>query len=144
MLHLVAACAALAGVTACDLGGFVPDRVTVTQLEPQAVGPSGGGGDPLVIWIVVRWTKDGWCSGQFTVQATETPTQVRVGVVTSREHHGGACAGVGTVDNMAGAELRLGHSDRELAEGTRRKIREGLWHRVEPVGTRHMDPELSR
>jgi hypothetical protein len=55
----------------------------------------------------VRWTKEGWCIGQFTVQATETPTEVRVGTVTSREYPDGSCAGVGTADNMAGAELRL-------------------------------------
>ncbi len=107
LLHLVTACAVFAGVTACDLGEFAPDRVIVTQLEPQSVGLSGEGGDPLVIYIVVTWTKEGWCSGQFTVQATESLTEVRVGKVTSREYPGGSCAGVGTVDNMAGASLRL-------------------------------------
>lgn len=107
LLHLVAAFAVLAGVTACDLGRFAPDRVIETQLEPQFVGLPGEGGDPLVIYVVVTWTKEGWCSGQFTVQAIETPTEVRVGKVTSREYPGGSCAGVGTVDNMAGAELRL-------------------------------------
>ena len=67
----------------------------------------GESGDPLVILIGVRWTKDGWCSGQFTVRATETPTEIRVSNVTSHEYHYGICAGLGTADNMAWAEVRL-------------------------------------
>jgi hypothetical protein len=43
----------------------------------------GEGGDPLVVMIGVTWTKNGYCSGQFKVQATETATEVRVGTVLS-------------------------------------------------------------
>jgi hypothetical protein len=100
VLPLVAACAMLAGVTACD-------RVTETQLEPQAVRLLGEAGDPLVILIGVTWTREGWCSGQFTVTATETPTEVHVGNVISREREGGFCAGLGTADNMAWATVSL-------------------------------------
>ena len=81
--------------------------VTESELLPQAVRLLGEGGDPLVILIGVHWTKDGWCLGQFTVQATETPAEIRVSNVTSREFHYGMCDGVGTADNMAWAEVRL-------------------------------------
>ncbi len=107
LLHLVAACTVLTGVTACDAGPFAADRMTETQLEPQAARVLGEAGDPLVIMIGVTWTKEGWCSGQFTVQATETPTEIHVGNVTSREDRHGDCAGIGAADNMAWAELRL-------------------------------------
>lgn len=101
LLHLLAACAMLAGVAACS------DHVTVTQLEPQSYRMLGEGGDPLVILIGVTWTKDGYCPGQFRVEGTETTTEVRVGYVTSREHSRGACAGVGTVNSTAWADLHL-------------------------------------
>jgi hypothetical protein len=105
-LHLAAACALLAGVAACSVGPFA-DHVTVTQLKPQSYSTLGEGGDPLVLVISVTWTKDGYCSGQFTVEATETRTEVRVGSVVSREHSKGDCAGLGTVDNTASAALHL-------------------------------------
>jgi hypothetical protein len=57
--------------------------------------------------VGVLWSKDGYCSGQFTVDGTETATEIRVGTVVSREHSGGTCSGLGTMDNMAWAELRL-------------------------------------
>ncbi len=81
--------------------------MTKTELQPQAVRLSGTGGDPLVILIAVPWTKDGYCTGQFTVHATETATEVHVGNVTSREYHRGECAGVGTDNNMAWVDVRL-------------------------------------
>ena len=82
------------------------DALQVGALVERAVD-QGEGGDPLVIMIGVKWTKDGWCSGQFTVQATETPTEVHVGHVTSREHSKGMCAGLGTADNTAWAYVQL-------------------------------------
>ncbi len=106
LTHVAVACVMLA-VTACDLGALAPDHVTVTRLEPQSVRLPGEGGDPLVILIGVTWTKEGWCSGQFTVEATETPTEVRVGYVTSREHSKGWCAGLGTADSTAWADVQL-------------------------------------
>lgn len=81
--------------------------VTVSEHPPVAVRLLGEGADPLVIMIGVRWTTDGYCGGQFTVQATQTQTEVRVGTVTSREYHYGMCPGLGTVDGMAWAHLEL-------------------------------------
>jgi hypothetical protein len=112
LLYLVAAAGVLtlvaAGLVASFTTGLLPlDHVTVTRLEPQAVGAFNPGADPLDLTIGVTWTKDGWCSGQFTVQATETPTEVHVGSVTSYEHTTGYCAGLGTVDQMAWAYTRL-------------------------------------
>ena len=103
----------MCGVPGCvaagyrGLGPLSTLGVTQSELQPQAVRPPGESGDPLVILIGVRWTKDGWCTGQFTVRATETPTEIRVSNVTSREYHNGICAGLGTADNMAWAEVRL-------------------------------------
>lgn len=75
---------------------------------PQAVHLLGEGGDPDVVMVGVRYAKDGYCSGQFTVRATETVTEVRIDDVVNREmRFGGACAGLGTADGMAWAELRL-------------------------------------
>jgi hypothetical protein len=101
---------ALLGFVAAGYGGRGPLStlgVTVTELQPQAVRLLGEGGDPLVILIGVHWTKDGWCSGQFTVQATEYPTEIRVSNVTSREYHFGDCADLGTAEGMAWADVHL-------------------------------------
>lgn len=83
--------------------------VAVTHLQPQSVALLGEGGDPLTVMVMVTWPQDGFCSGQFTVTATETPTQVRVGSVESREYRGSSinCAGFGTIDGTAAAELQL-------------------------------------
>jgi hypothetical protein len=97
-------CVLLAGAAACSTP---PDRVTVTELQPQRVRLLGEHGDPLVILIAVHWTKPGYCSGQFTVKATETATQVRVDNVISREHSQGFCAGLGTAEETAWADVRL-------------------------------------
>jgi hypothetical protein len=105
VLGLVAAGLMLAGVAACD-SGRLSDHVTVTELEPQSVGLPPKGADPHYIRVMVRWTKDGWCSGQFTVQATETSTEVRVGNVISREPDGD-CPGLGADNNTAWVDLEL-------------------------------------
>ena len=106
-LGLLLACVMLAGVAACTVGPFARGRVTETYLQPQAIRLLGEGGDPLVVMVGVLWAKDGYCSGQFTARATETATEIRVGTVKSREHSSGDCAGVGTWEDMAFAELRL-------------------------------------
>jgi hypothetical protein len=101
---IAVACVLLAGLWACyallfdhtTVIDLQPDHVTVTELQPARV-QVGGHGD-LVIHIGVHWPKDGWCSGQFTVTATETATQVRVDNVISREYGNVPCAGLGTVD----------------------------------------------
>ena len=78
------------------------------HVEPQSVALLGQGGDPLVGVVRFPWPGDGFCSGQFHVDAAETATQVRVGTVVSRvTRWNGACAGIGTLDGMASAELRL-------------------------------------
>lgn len=97
------ACVLLAAVSACN----TPDRMTVTELQPQRVRLLGEHGDPLVILIGVHWTKAGYCSGQFSVKATETATQVRVENVISREDSKGICAGIGTADETAWADVIL-------------------------------------
>jgi hypothetical protein len=81
--------------------------LTELELQPQSAARLGEGGDPLIIMIGVRWTKEGWCSGQFTVHGTETATEVHVSNVISREYRYGSCAGLGTLNNMAWADLRL-------------------------------------
>jgi len=59
--------------------------VTVAEVAPQAFARLGEGGDPLVIAILFPWSGDGFCSGQFSVSAIETPEEVRVSDVISRE-----------------------------------------------------------
>lgn len=81
----------------------------MTHLQPRSVALLGEGGDPLTVNIMVTWPQDGYCSGQFTVAATETPTQVRVGSVESREYRGSNsnCADLATTDGTASADLQL-------------------------------------
>jgi len=100
--------AAIACVALLVAGLLWPDRVEETRHQPEAVRLLGEGGDPLVIMIGVTWSQEGYCSGQFSVQATETASEVRVGTVVSRESRGGGgCAGLGTLNGMAWTDLRL-------------------------------------
>ena len=84
-------------------------HVNVTVIRPDAVivEPAGSGTDPNVVYIRFRWTAAGYCSGQFSVQATETDQVVRVSDVVSRDYVGASCAGLGTVGNVATATLTL-------------------------------------
>jgi hypothetical protein len=100
LLALIIVLIGLSSVAGCD-------RVTTTELTPKSYGLVGEGGDPLVLMIGVTWTKDGWCSGQFVVHATETATDVRVSNVISEEHSNGNCAGLGTADQTAWASVQL-------------------------------------
>ncbi|GAB1688290.1 hypothetical protein [Krasilnikovia sp. M28-CT-15] len=103
------ACAAV-GAGAAGLQGIGPLArlaVTETRLEPQVVTLLNPPGDPLAVLVGVPWTKEGYCVGQFEVEATETPTEVTVGAVVSREDPTGPCAGVGTVDNLAWVDFQL-------------------------------------
>jgi hypothetical protein len=126
-LKIVVACVrSLAGISACyallsDHATVVelrPDHVTVTELQPERV-QVGGHGD-LVIHIGVHWPKDGCCSGQFTVTATETATQVRVDNVISREYGNIPCAGLGTVNQTVWVGLTLAAplGDREVVRAS--------------------------
>lgn len=85
-------------------------------LPPVAVAELGEGGDPLVVNVLVPWSQEGWCSGQFTVTATETATEVRVGQVRSDVLRGGLCDGLGTTDGRAwvGLQLRRPLGDRRV------------------------------
>jgi hypothetical protein len=109
LLTAVSAFAVFGCVTAAYLGvgPLAAHRMTETQLQPQVIRLLGEGGDPLVVMVGVTWTKDGYCSGQFTATATETATEIRTGAIISREYRFEDCAGIGTTDNMAWAELRL-------------------------------------
>lgn len=92
--------------------------VRVTHVEVEGVRGLSTSGDPLVLVVVFPWPHDGFCSGQFTASVQETDREVRVGQVTSVEHRGGACAGLGTQNGWAGASLTL---DRPV--GTRAVVR---------------------
>jgi hypothetical protein len=81
--------------------------VEVRQVEPTGYRLLGEGGEPKVIVVVVDWPEDGFCSGQFSVPVTQSDDEVRVGIVTSREHRNGSCAGLGTVDGTAGVDVML-------------------------------------
>jgi hypothetical protein len=111
MSATVVAAVVLAGLAILGYYGWGPlgSRlgVTTSQVQPEAVQSLGQGGDPLVVAVLFPWPGGGYCSGQFTVTATETSRQVQVGEVTSREVRGSSCAGLGTVDGMAAADLAL-------------------------------------
>ncbi len=123
-LAAVVACAVLAGAALAFAGyhGSGPLAstlgVSVKRVAPEAYAIPGEGADPLVIAVLFHWPEDGFCSGQFSVSATETDDEVRVSDVTSREYRGGSCAGLGTVNGMAGAELALAEP-----LGTRKLVR---------------------
>jgi hypothetical protein len=79
-----------------------------TRHRPVAIRLLGEGGDPLVIMIGIEWPADGWCSGQLTVTATETSSEVRVSDVVSRTPRGdGGCAALGTYRGMAWVGLAM-------------------------------------
>jgi hypothetical protein len=92
--------------------------IEVTTVAGRSVLTLGPGGDPDVVMVVFPWAPQEYCSGQFTVTATETDQEVAVGQVTSRLGRSGSCAGLGTADGSARAELRL---TRPL--GSRRVVR---------------------
>jgi hypothetical protein len=92
------------------------NRLGTTRIEPQDYALLGEGGDPLVVMVGFPWAEDGFCSGQFTIEVTETATEIRVGAVVSRNVHIGACAGIGTLDGRAavGAFLSAPLGDRRV------------------------------
>jgi hypothetical protein len=105
----VVGCAAV-GAVAAGLRGVGPLArlgVTVTRLQPELVSLLAPPGDPLVLLVGVTWTREGYCDGQFNVRVTETASEVTVGTVVSREYPGLMCAGLGTLENLAWADVRL-------------------------------------
>jgi hypothetical protein len=109
LIVMIGAVAVIAGAAALypRLQEQAPGALTDGSLQPQAVLLLPEGNDPRVIEIGVIWTEPGWCIGQFDVKATETATEVRVGPVAGHVNANDMCAGVGTANNMAWAELRL-------------------------------------
>jgi hypothetical protein len=108
---VVAAAVALGIAAAVFLGSLQLARSLAIEesLQPQAVQLPGEGGNPLVVWVGVTWTKDGYCPVEFNVRATETATEVRVGMVVRRRlvFDTAPCADVGTIDKTAWATLIL-------------------------------------
>jgi hypothetical protein len=82
------------------------NTVTETALQPRAVLQDQGV-DPRIVQVGVTWTQEGWCLGEFQVQASETGSEVKVDAVIDRQSANANCAGVGAVNNMAWAELWL-------------------------------------
>ncbi|WP_144124124.1 hypothetical protein [Catellatospora sichuanensis] len=107
------------GAARLGLGPFADDfGVVVTQHEPQEVQVSTA--DPAHLNVGVAWSEDGYCSGQFSLSVTETPTEIRLSTVTSRAHPGGTCAGLGTERGMAWSSVQLGGplADRAVVRDT--------------------------
>jgi hypothetical protein len=107
---VVVAALLIIGVPAAIVVAIIAYRqsgVTETALQPQEVRLSATGSDPHSIAVGATWMQDGWCIGQFQAQATESTREVRLGPVISRDYPHGSCAGVGTVYNMAWADLTL-------------------------------------
>ena len=99
--------------------GWNPSQATEQSLQPQAILLLPPGNDPRSLEVGVRWTQQGWCVGQFQARVTETAAEVRFGQVVSRIDDGGSCAGVGTANKMAWADVRLA-----APLGERRAIRD--------------------
>jgi hypothetical protein len=132
----VAAVAAVVmlGVVAFGYYGYGPLgqlNLTESEHDPVAVSFPGEGADANVMLVGIAWTKDGYCSGQFTAAVTETPTEVRVGRVLSREYRNGTCAGLGTENNTAWVDVVLsaplgGRRVIRASDGTPLPVREPI------------------
>lgn len=81
--------------------------VSVVDVEPIAYTTAGDGGDPWGMGVVIPWSEDGYCLGQFRVDVVETDREVRIGTVHSRDKRNAPCAGVGTVDGRAFVAVTL-------------------------------------
>jgi hypothetical protein len=82
--------------------------VEKAAVTPSFVSTLGSAGDPLVVNVIFPWSRQGYCSGQFQVHATETPSMVIVSQVQSRMPRGNvSCSGLGTVEGFVGTPLEL-------------------------------------
>lgn len=82
-----------------------PKELTFTPLEVHTLGE---GGDPLVVGVIFPWSHDGYCSGQFTVSASESATGIVVGQVKGFEWSPDTpCPGLGSDGRVASAPLTL-------------------------------------
>jgi hypothetical protein len=114
---LGAAGLAVAAVAALVYIGVSCNSVSESVLQPLAVLQNPGV-DPRTVEVGVAWTQEGWCLGEFHVQASENPSEVKVDAVIDRLSANANCAGVGAVNNVAWAELHL-----EAPLGTRPVVR---------------------
>src|SRR5258708_10300719 len=97
---------AVAALAALVYIGVSYNSVRDTVLQPRAVFEDPGV-DPRTVEVGVTWKQEGWCLGEFHVQASETGSEVKIDAVIDRLSANSMCAGVGAVNNMAWAELHL-------------------------------------
>jgi hypothetical protein len=125
MLHrplalIAAAVSGLLAVAGCGSGTDGP-------FAPK--GYYAGSAEPRRLTLVIEWNEAGWCAGQFDVSLDETDEAVIVRSVTTDEGDED-CAGLGTVNNEAQAEvlLRRPLAGREVRtkDGTLLKLRARL------------------
>ena len=95
----------MAGGAACTNNSAV--SISDVTLQALAVWLLPAGNDPKAVWVAVEWNESGWCVGQFRESTKETTTTVVFGPVISHLDPNLACAGVGTANNTAFAELTL-------------------------------------
>jgi hypothetical protein len=93
------------------------NALTETTLEPRAVMQDPGV-DPRLVEVGVTWTQEGWCVGEFHAKSSVSSSEVKVEAVIDRVSAHSNCAGVGTVNQMAWADLQL-----EAPLGTRPVVR---------------------
>lgn len=103
---------AVAVVLSATVVYLVYDRLQSTQIsqksiQPEFVTPVGADGSLTNVDVGFPWTEQGYCAGQFQVKATETRSQIRVGVVVSRTYSYGNCAGLGSNGKWATTLLTL-------------------------------------
>ena len=100
------------GTAGAGIGGVGPLAsrlgVIVSTAQPVAFATSG---DPHVLQISVAWPEADYCSGQFTIAHSESPTEVRLSDAVSRRDRNYwspyVCVGWGTADGIAWVELQL-------------------------------------
>jgi hypothetical protein len=94
--------------------------VIETRVPVAAVTQAGA---PDLLSVGVPWSEDGYCLSQFSVEVTESHSDVRISQVIShadRNYWGGsACAGVGTSDGLAWVDVQLAEplGDRRVFDG---------------------------
>ena len=82
-----------------------PRELTFMPLEVHTLGEAG---DPLLVEVIFPWTNNEFCSGQFTVSARESGSEILVSQVKGFEVPPDVpCAGLGSDGRVAGAYLTL-------------------------------------
>lgn len=96
------------GTAGAAIAGVGPLTVWIGQVSLPPVFAIDAGA--AVMTVGFEWGEDGYCPGQFAVEAVETTTSVRVLDVQTHDDHnlwGGICAGVGTADGIAWVDVEL-------------------------------------